>query len=327
MKQLLLLLLLLRFPAYSQQDITALKAEQKLPVLNDRASFLFPAGATNAARQADIMSAGPNADRETRIITDIGAKRLVFFTEELYATAGNNLATGMRASLGKKYTVTETKRPDGLVLVLCTPRTYDSTQNAILINSLVVKTPDNLVFRTNAYINPEAFADRLAFQQLSEKVFRSLEKGKRKLNTTARKENMAILEGQKNCVIQLPEGYIVSKDTQYDFEVLRFRKVRDIFDTGWQSLTVYLGHHPSYFFPNYSFSENQQEKAKGIFLGTDRDWMLFKNEQEPVYVKEQQFPADNMEKDLVIHIGMAADQMNTIEELSRIVATIKFADK
>lgn len=327
MKHLLFLLLLSGFPAYSQDNIVGIKPGQKLAVLNDRASFLFPAGATNTARQADIMSAAPNGERETRIITDFGNKRLVFFAEELYAQAGDNLAAGLRANLAKKYTVTESKRPDGLVTVLCRPLAYDSTQSAILIYSLIVKTPDNLVFRMNAYINPMAFADRAAFQQLSERVFNSLEKGKRKLNTTARKENIAILGGQKKCTVQLPEGYIVSRDAQYDFEVLRFRKIRDYFDTGWQSLTVYLGHHPSAFFPNYSFSENQQEKAPGPFLGKDRNWMLFKNEQEPVFVKEQQFPADDLEKQLVIHIGMAADQVKTIEELSGIVATIKFADQ
>lgn len=327
MRCLFLFLLLFSGAAYAQSTTTGLKPDQKLSILDNKAFFLFPAAAVNIARQPDIMAASPDAAAETRIVMDIGEKRIVFFAEELYTTVGDNLATGMRSNLGKDYIVKELKRTDGLVAVLSTPQIFDSSQNAILINSLIVKTLDKTMFRINAFINPKAFADRDQFRELSERVFSSLSKGWRVLNTKARTQVVAVLNARKMLHVDLPEGYIISKDGQYDFEVLHFRKIKDFFDTTQVSLSVYLGHYPTYFYSDYGFSKNQKEKAAGIFLGKNRDWMLFKNEEQHIFLKEQQFPAGDLEEALVLHVAMTADRMMAIEELDGIVSTIKFADQ
>src|SRR5690606_29821135 len=144
----------------------------------------------------------------------------------------------------------QTKR-DSLLSVLVTPTKFDSTENAILVNNLYVRTQDKTVFVIGAYINPDAFKNKDEFQRVSERVFASLTKGNRKLNYKSRIEVSPIFDGKKKFSILLPEGYVITKDKKYDFEVLKFQKVRDIADTNGSSLTIYTGNHPSYFYPDY----------------------------------------------------------------------------
>ena len=324
MRYLLLVLLCIPVAVYGQPDIAAIEPVQKLAVLNNKAFFQFPTGAEQIARQTDIMSADPNAERETRVVLDVGEKRMVFFAEELYATAGDNLADGIRSTGGKDFTITTLDRTDSLLVVLSTPKTFDTTKNAILINSLFVRTQDKTIFRMNAYINPPAFKDQAAFRVLSERVFRTITKGNRGLNTKERTEVIAVLGGHKIFSVDLPRGYIISKDQKYDFEVLRFRKIKDFFDTSFVSLNVYLGHHPSYFYRSYNLEESRQQKVQGLFLGKEREWMLFKEAEQHLFLKEQQFPAPDLEEGLIIHVAMTADRMPVIDALSDIVSTIKF---
>src|SRR6185436_16735692 len=75
--------------AFSQLD--TVKFNNPLPILNGKAVFTFPAGAQNVKRDVDIMSADHNANEETRIIYDLGNKRLVFFAEELFALGEDQL--------------------------------------------------------------------------------------------------------------------------------------------------------------------------------------------------------------------------------------------
>src|ERR1044072_5052279 len=75
----------------SGQHLDTIKINNKQSILNDRAFFTFPTYATNEQRNVDIMSADPNTNEETRIVHDIGKMRLVFFAQELFSFADEDL--------------------------------------------------------------------------------------------------------------------------------------------------------------------------------------------------------------------------------------------
>jgi len=309
------------------QNISKLKLDNKQSILNDRAFFQFPTDAKNVARQGDIMSADPNANKETRIILDIDKQRLVFFARELFETSDKNLLTAISKEGDENAKSKVLTDNDSLLSVLSTPTKYDSTKNAILINNLFVRTQDNSVFVIGAYINPDAFKSKREFQELSEKVFESLSKGNRKMNFQARTESFPIFDGKKKFSITLPKGFVVTKDKKYDFEVLKFQKVKDIADTNWVSLTIYTGHHPSYFYGEYDFDESKAEKVKGHFLDKNVEWLYFKNKEKQFYLKEQKIPSDNIENGLIVHIAMLGNQPFAIDDLTKLIENIKLTDK
>lgn len=326
LKKLFLPAFLLIATAGFSQTIAELKLDKQHSILNDKVFLQFPADAQNIARQTDIMAADPNINKETRIMMDIGEQRLVFFSRELYVTSNDKLIETVSAQNKEQGKVQLLTQKDSLLSVLVTPTKFDSTQNAILINELYVQAPDKTVFVIGAYINPEAYPNKDEFQKLSKRVFSSLSKGNRKLNYKARTEVSPIFEGKKKFSIQLPEGYVVTKDQKYDFEVLKFQKIQDIADTNWTSLTIYTGNHPSYFYGEYDFNEDNAVISKETFLNKPVAWLNFSNDAQKLYLKEQQIPADQIENGLIVHIAMSGNSPQAIKELTKIVENIKLID-
>ena len=308
------------------QKISDLKLDNKQSILNDRAFFQFPSKAKNIARQTDIMSETPNINRETRIILDIDEQRLVFFARELYVTSNNNLLEALSIENSEKANLKILTNADSLHSVLITPTTFDSTANAILINNLYVQTQDGTIFVIGAYINPNAYKNKDDFQKLTENVFSTLTKGNRKLNFKARIEKVPVFFNSKEKFnIVLPEGYIITKNSQYDFEVLNIQKIRDIADTNWFSLTIYTGNHPSYFYEEYDFRKSNAIKTDGQFLNKKIMWLNFKNDERQLYLKEQQIPIDQI-KEIIAHIAMLGNSQESIDKLTKLIENIKITE-
>jgi hypothetical protein len=141
---------------FSQADTA--KLEKPISILNKKVFFNFPASAVVSPRVADIMAADPNENRETRIIMDNGKMRLVFFAQELFAYSGNSLFEDISAEIEPDFNFTRRilVNSDSLLTIISTPSIFDSTASAILVNTLLIKSPDNTVSRIDVYINPDA---------------------------------------------------------------------------------------------------------------------------------------------------------------------------
>lgn len=269
------------------------------------------------------MSADPNRNAETRIMLDIKDMRMVFFAQELYSTCNGNLLTQTQKDDRDDFKSRVLTTGDSLFSVLSTPLKFDTTENAILVNTLLVKTADNSVFRISAYISPAAFKEKDEFMKLSERVFSTLSKGSRSLSSNARTESWPIYEGARKFSIAVPAGYIITKDAKYDFEVLKFHKLSELGDTSLVSLIIYTGHHPSWFYTSQGFSASEAEKIKGNFLGAKTEWMYFKDDTRKLYIKEQQIPYHKIGEGIILHVAMLSDKPEAITELSSIVDHMK----
>ncbi len=324
MKKHLTLLLLLTIHLISAQDLNTLVLKNKLSILNDRAFFLFPDSAKNMARQVDIMSADHNTNLETRIVYNRGDKRLVLFVQEMFLLGKRDdfKDTAAQKAGGVEYTKKIIVDRDSIVGLLSSPITFDTSRDAIFIGSLTVVTPDRAIFRMDAYINPEAFAEKKEYMALTDKIFKTITKGTRSNPRKARVEKIKIFGSKKEFEFSLPDNYCITVDQKYDFQVIKLHKYSEYSGTDWLGLTIYLGSHPSFFYPEYGF-DKYKELQKSDFIGSNVDWFFFENEKEKLYLKEQKIETDKIEKNIVVHVAMSANSKVAIDELTEIVKKIK----
>lgn len=310
--------------ALGQSDST--KLEKHISILNNKIFFDFPAAAVVSPRVADIMAADPNENKETRIIYDSGKMRMVFFVQELYALSGKTLFDDISKEIEpdfdfRRKILTDT---DSLLTILSTPARFDTASAAILVNSLLVRSPDNTVSRVDVYINPDAFAMKDYYAGLSENIFRTITKGSRRVNLNAREESYTIFGTTSKFIFKLPKNYFVTIDEKYDFGVFKINKYKDLLtDTTYTSLTIYTGHHPSFFHLEYGYKADKAFRTKGSFLQTSFEWLYFKDDAQNFYLKEQFIPGDAIEKDLILHVAMLTNKKEILEELSKIVEAVK----
>jgi len=299
--------------------------EKKISILNKKLFLDLPARSVVSPRVADIMAADPNENRETRIITEWGKMKLVLFAQELYATSSKTLLADISNEVEPDFDFVRKQLTDkdSILTVLSTPSLFDSAAQGILVNSLLVKTPDNTVCRIDAYINPEAYAVKGEFIRLTENIFASISKGTRNINLSAKEETYKILSGGNKFLFKLPKNYFVTVDEKYDFSVYKITKFKDLTDKSFSSITIYSGFHPGWFHTEYGFTDSSAVKIKGNFLQTGVDWLYFADDPSKFYLKEQMIPSDAVEKGLIFHVAMLTNKKEVMDELLKIVEAIK----
>lgn len=325
---LLVSLVAINMAAYSQPISMAdtTKLEKNITILNNKLFLNFPAAAVASPRVADIMAADPNENKETRIIIDNGKMRLVFFAQELFAFSGKTLFEDISKEAEPDFDFRRKviADKDSLLSILSTPAKFDSTGTAILVNSLLVKSPDNTVSRIDAYINPDAYSMKDEYIRLTENIFTTISKGTRRINLEPREETYKIFGTNSQFLFKLPKNYFITIDEKYDFGVFKLNKYKNLLsDTTYASITVYTGHHPSYFHKEYGYAEDKSVKAKGQFLQSPLDWLYFKDDAQSFYLKEQFIPADAIEKGLVLHVAILSNKKEVLDELVKIAEEIK----
>ncbi len=303
----------------------SIRLEKKVSILNKKIFFDFPANATVSPRVADIMAADPNENRETRIIIDWGKMRVVFFAQELFALSDKNLFADISKEVEPDFDFQRKVLidKDSLIAVLSTPSLFDTASGGILINSLLVKTPDNSVCRIDAYANPDAFASKEDFTRLTENIFRTISKGTRTVDLSPREETFKIPGTTSKFLFKLPRNYFITIDEKYDFSVFKLAKYKDLTDKTFSSITIYTGYHPSLFHKDYGFSDSSALKVKGKFLQNDMEWLSFPDPPKNFYLREQAIPFDNIEKGLIVHIALLSNNKDLMDELTKIAGDIK----
>jgi hypothetical protein len=301
--------------------LTSPAQKNEISLLNGRFFCTFPDSAKNIARATDIMAADPNTNRETRVIFDIGDKRVVFFAEELYIKSVADLEKRLKEESTKDYplAIKTIYDKDSAICISMTPSQFDNTQAAIYVKGVVVKNPDNTLSRLSVYFNPKAFADKPKFDKIVELVIASFRKGNRRLNLDARTETFAVLGTKTQMLVKLPKDYVVILDKKYDFEVYRVRKVTSYGEVDHADLNIYYGFHPSFFNTELDLSKFKEADTPGEFMFQKIHWMNFRDDSRQLILREQLFTDDDIQKDAQIHIGMISNNSKLIEEMTDII--------
>jgi len=293
----------------------------EISMLNNRFSFVFPDSAKNQARGVDIMSADPNENNETRVIYDIGPKRIVFFAEELFIKSVDDLETKLKNETTKDYPLFVQKKDnfDSSICYRITPQQFNDKSQAIFINSIIIKNPDNTLSKISVYINPEAYVDKATFDKIVEQVFSSFKIGNRRIDLSARTETFKILDTKTLYHIKLPENYIVSVDKKYDFEVYKIKQVSNYGDNDFGDLIIYFGFHPSPMYKEIELENFKTKDTEGEYMFQKLTWSNYQYKKRNLYLREQIFIDDDIQKDAQNHIAMIASSEKKIEELALIV--------
>ena len=302
----------------------ALPQKNEISILNDRFYFTFPDSAKNIARATDIMSAGPNANKETRVIYDIGDKRIVFFAQELFLKSVNDLEKTLKNESSTEYpfAVKTIYNKDSVQCVKITPGKFDEKAAAILASTLIIKNADNTLSRFDTYFNPKAFADRATFDKINEQVLSSFRKGGRRINLNPRIDSFFVL-GSKNVMrINFPKDYLITVDDAVDFETYDIKKIVAYGDTLDASITVYFGFHPSLFSTGLELAEFRTADTDGEFMRQKIQWLNFRDDRRKLILREQIFTDDDIQENAKIHIAMFANDQKLIDELTTIVKNI-----
>jgi len=295
--------------------------KNEISILNGRFFCTFPDSAKNIPRSTNIMSADPNKNDETRVVYNVGDKRVVFFAEELYIKSVADLEKKLKEESTKDYplAVKTIYDKDSSICISTTPSQFDPTQAAIFLKGIIVKSPDNTLSRFSVYLNPKAYADRAAMEKMVDQVFASFRKGGKRLNLSARTETFNVLGTKTQMLLKLPVDYVVTLDKKYDFEVYRVRKLATYGEADHADLNIYYGFHPSMFNTELNLSNFKQADSPGEFMFQKINWMNFKDDSKKIFVREQLFTDDDIQKDAQIHIGMISNNPKLVEELTEII--------
>lgn len=308
----------------SAQNPSAIELNNRLSILNDRAFFNFPDSAKNIARPVDIMSADPNANRETRIMMDFGTHRLVFFAVELFMVAGDDFVELVSQETIPGFTF-ERKvllKTDSLLAVLSTPLNFDSTSGSIPINRLTVKTHDGSIFRMDAYINPPAFGQVKDYIKLSERVFSSMKKGTRFPNLKPRWEHYPIFDLKDSLAVHLPQNWNATIGYSHDFMVYQLSRYEALGQNDRAQLVIYFGNHPSPGAREMGFKD-EPATIMGTFLGEKVEWQYYAAPERNLFLQEKVIPVDQIDKGLLAHVAMFGSSPSDIETMRKMVEEVK----
>lgn len=296
----------------------------QLSLLNNRFYCTFPDSAKNMARGTNIMSADANENSETRIVYDVGDKRMVFYAEELYLKSVADLETKLKAESTNEFPLTVKRfyNKDSVQCFSLTPATFERNENAILVNSMIVKNADYSLSKLSVYLNPKAFASRAEFDKITAQVFASYKKGDKHLNLNSHTDSFTVLGTKTKLKVKLPKDYIITVDKKYDFEVYKIRKVTSYGSEDQVDLTMYYGFYPSFFNTEFQLEKFKQPDSEVEFMFHKTMWMNFKDDSRHLILREQLFVDDDIQKDAQIHVAMISNNQNLIEECSQIVKDI-----
>lgn len=318
-------LLLLRQAAWAQ-SIGDLPLDNRQSLLQDLAFLSFPATATNVPRQGDLMGPLPDETKESRVIFDQGKMRLVFSAQNLFALGGNNLMAEIQASDAKIGVQTrQLIDRDGLLGILSTPTTFDSTKEAIFINSLLVQLPNKTLFRVNCYINPAAFGQKAQFQRLTERVFETLALGTRTEDLAARKVTLPLMHAPKEGLLfDLPANMKVVPGKGHDFQVFTYKEFAAYNADVWKQVIVYEGDHPGLICKDIGVDPKSGKPVKGMFLENKVVWLAYDVPDQGIFLMERvielQTPAGSK---MQFHVAMLSNQKTVLPELTDLVARIR----
>lgn len=314
------LVLLVTSLAASAQRKAALPLPNRQSILNGRGYLSFPVGAVNEARQVDLMAATPDDNRETRIVLDFDAVRVVFFARELFRLAGPDLPTQAR-KLTEGGSSRVLLRTDSVLAVLSTPSRYDSTKAAILLNRLVVRTIDGTAYLMDAYVNPKGLPERADYQALTEKIFASLRPGRRLLNRAAHTESFALGKSQQ-LQFHLPADHAVTAKSSYDFIVYNIHALTALDAAPVGSVTLYVGSHPSPLYRDMDLSADAGRPVAGRFLGQPVQWLEFAKPDDQMYWREQILRDALGKNGPVVHVVITGTTA-ALPELTKVVEAIE----
>jgi hypothetical protein len=293
-----------------------LEPSTAIDLLGGRLVVTMPSGAKAESRGHGIMSADAPAENETRVVLDAGEERLVVMANDLFATAGDDFASSVKAEAGLQgnasdYDVAVATAGKGLSAVSVMPRILDRSGDAVLVESYCVMTADGLVETVAVYVNPPAAADLDGAKLLADKILRSLAAGARTLPRAGGRTKVTDLDATRDLYADLPQDVVVSLQRGIDFDVAHLRPLRTL-GAGGRALGIYVGHHASFR------TDSKARTVADTVLGKRVRWQMGSGDDQPtadalVRIREAGTDGDGIET--MVHLFARAPDEASLEKV------------
>ncbi len=303
-------------------------SDESTPLLGGRLQARLPVGAKVEARAVNIMAAKESPEEETRVVFDLGEKRLVVMLYETFSTAGPDFAAvlkKMNREARQDRRTARTRlvlRQDNLEVYQAKVSLVNTDREAILIASAWIVNTDQTVQLLAAYANRMAGAEPRDVRKLCSRILKTLEPGEKGIVTKARKQRLHVYSKTKELVVDLPDGWVHTLQPGPDFLVHRLRQLGP-FPAERPSIGVYVGNHPSY---HYKREETEPEQSQGPLIGKQVDW--FKAVRGEGVRIEAIRPAEDLDEHehLMLHVFLSAASNKDLQAARAIVESIRIME-
>ena len=195
---------LLAVPCAYGQNPEAVKLSNTINVLNGNATLPFPEQAVIAGKQNVVKGEDGVLLSDTKIICDFLDARLIFFLQEMPSVGSELVESVAKADAQRSFTTQMLIKTNSLQALVSTPIRFDSTQSAILINRLLVRSDDGVAFTVSAFVNQQGLKNKEQNQRLTERIFSGVMVVSQGKSRNALQEGFAVLSGKKEFSVNVP---------------------------------------------------------------------------------------------------------------------------
>ncbi len=301
-------------------------AATPIKLLDDRLTLRMPEGSKVEARGHGIMGAPQPNTRETRVVWTSGDRKLVVMAYELFRTAGKDFEAQVRKEVGSWGLEADLAARDveGLRVCTVTPRKVDAAREAVYVLSSFAARKDGTVQNVSFYFNPKAAEDLDGCRALARKAAETIRAGERALAREAGARVLLDLDGGKQCVVDLPEGFTVTFQKGPDFRVATVIKFVPLGDAS-PSFNAYFGHHPGYHHEREE-GKPEVEKSAGTMLGQAIEWRAWTMPDPKKLFKEAILAVPGADG-LLAHVFLVAPDAASLQEVEVLAGKFRVAEK
>lgn len=297
-----------------------------IKLLDDRLTLRMPEGSKIEARGRGIMGAPQPNTRETRVVWTSGDRKLVVMAYELFRTAGKDFEAQVRKEIGSWGLEADVaaREVEGLRVCTVTPKKVDATREAVYVLSLFAARKDGTVQNVSFYFNPKAAEDLDTCRALARKAAETVRAGGRALAREAGARVLLELDGGKECVVDVPEGFTVTFQKGPDFQVATIIKFVPLGNES-PSFNAYFGRHPGY---HHEREEGKPEvkKSAGTMLGQAIEWRAWTMPDPKKLFKEAILAVPGMDG-MKTHVFLVAPDATSLQEVEGFVEKFRFVEK
>jgi hypothetical protein len=272
MKRALLALALVATPAFAGGPAD-LAVDHDQPLLAGRLTVKLPAAMAASPRGHSVMSADQSGEDETRALMDLGKARFVMMAYEPYLATGGDFATAVAAEEKAEGRDKDKLEPlavaKPLVAIAALPPPGKGDQDANLVLSVWIASPDHTAQLVEFYVNPDGAKDTAQWLALARKIAKTLTAGKRTLDIAAGERKLGSL------AIKVPAGWSLATQQGPDFTVYHLRSLGTLGGTGPSTCGVYLGGFPSYQYKQADVDPKTVKASPGKLLGASVQWQTW----------------------------------------------------
>lgn len=303
----------------AQKAIAAAKADTKISVMNDRASFLFPAGSKVVKKDHPFRYTG----NETDVECELGPATLHFsFTEIMSFGDKNTIANNPGPGHHSKGKIVTDR--DGIVSTI-----HNGWSRGNMICNLKVSMPDHTLFIVSVRTNETGRELKEELNALVEQVFQSIAAGSRRPDLSKHSEVHAIAESNKSFKVNLPENYgrLFSSGRSENTDA-----PSTVFFVKYATQDQ-RRNHPEVFlslndvqqqYDRHQFHHAADSQTVMIkFLGQNTPFKLYKTGHGPEWIAHAEVKRDDIRPGFTARVGFMTGNESSIDELKWIIANIQ----